>query len=465
MHAELDAKLAAASPAPGLTKDFPPIVFDAISIDPSSRLSPAERSALIETIRHSSEMAAPGWLDELQGAYVNNFFKDGGYFRANPSVTSQTLKTDSDGVHVSITVVPNEGPQYRMGKVSFRANSNGQQWYFSTEQLESRFYLKEGDIFAASSIRRTLNDLKVLYTSHGFIDFVATPIAEIRESTRKIDLTLELDEQRRFRVGNVTIETASDKARSAIHAALVPGDPFDAQVLSKILHENAALLPFDVSLEDITLDRHVEAGTVDITLHLDACPTAQQTSPKWINVDQVAFVHPTSLTEYQQAHLVRSLEEYRVPYSDNWLETLQNSYIPDTWKSLGFIFVKVNVTARILKADADGEHVALMLDVNEGVQYTLDTVTFAAEKTAAPLSLPESEIGGYCQLKMNAPFDQSAVRNCLVSIRGVYRSHGNSNVVVTPVIEMNQAAKRIGLIFLIDEAPKPTTAPQPRNSN
>jgi hypothetical protein len=275
MHAELEAKIAAAYPAPGFTEDFPHIVFDKITIDPSSNLSPRDRAALVQVIQSSSETAGPGWLDELQGAYVSGYFKYHGFFRADPSVTSETLKTDADGVHVSITVVPNEGWQYQMGRLTFRSAMPDQPLAFSQQQLEQLFYLAEGDIFAASAIRRTLNDLRSLYGSNGYIDFVATPIAEIRESTRKIDLTMEIDEQKQFRVGNVTIDTSSDEARASIRAAFVPGAIFNAKLISKVLKDNAALLPSDVSLEDVEMHRHVKAGIVDITLHLNPCPVQQ----------------------------------------------------------------------------------------------------------------------------------------------------------------------------------------------
>jgi Surface antigen variable number repeat len=275
MHAELDAKMASAYPGHGFNEDFPPLVFDAITIDPSSSLSASDRTALIGTIRSSSETAGPGWLDQVQGMYVAGYFKDRGYFLADASVTSQTLKTDPGGVHVAVTVVTNEGAQYRMGKVSFRPADPDQPLFFSQTQLEHHVYLKDGDIFAASSIRRTLDELKTLYVAHGFIDFVGTPITDIHENTRKIDLTFELDEQKQFRTGNVTIDTSSDEVRASIRTAFAPGAIFNAELISKVLKDNAALLPSDVSLDDVEWHRHVKQGTVDITFHLNPCPIQQ----------------------------------------------------------------------------------------------------------------------------------------------------------------------------------------------
>lgn len=275
MHAELDAKMAAAYPDHASNQDFPPIVFDSITIDPATTLSTSDRAALVDRIRSSSERAAPGWLDELEGVYVAGYFKDRGYFVADASVTSQTLKTDSDGIHVAVTVVTKQGAQYRMGKVSFRPADPDQPLFFSEIQLEQHFYLKDGDVFAASSIRRTLDELKTLYGSHGFIDFVATPITDVREDTRKIDLTFELDEQRQFHLGDVTVDTASDQALSSIRAAFAPGSVFNAELVTKVLNDNASTLPSDVSLDDIEMHRHVKAGTVDIAFHLAPCPTIQ----------------------------------------------------------------------------------------------------------------------------------------------------------------------------------------------
>jgi Surface antigen variable number repeat len=253
----------------------PALVFDQIFINASPDLSPQDRAGLEQAIRSSAKLASPGWLDELQGAYIEGYLKDRGYFRASSVATSETLKTDSQGVHVAVTVVIIDAEQYRMGEVSFRPADPTQPLFFDQEQLASRFYLNVGDIFSAEAIRRSLIELRRLYGSNGFVDFVATPITELHEPAHQVDVTMELDEQRQFRIGKVTVDTTSDQVRAAIAATLAAGTIFNSDLLSKVLKDNATQLPPDVSLEDVELHHHVKAGTVDITFHLNPCPTLQ----------------------------------------------------------------------------------------------------------------------------------------------------------------------------------------------
>jgi hypothetical protein len=272
MHAEIDAKIAALYPAHADSDDFPPVVFDKITVDADSQLPPGDRQRLVEMLSGLPGHADPGWLDEIQRAYVAGFLQDRGYFRSDPRVTSETLRTDGAGEHVALTVFANEGPQFRMGRLAFRSSDPEIPMAFTRDELESRFYLREGDIFAASKIRDTLNALKKLYESQGYIDFVATPITEIHELTGKIDVTLEVDQQKQFRIDKVVVDTASPEVHAAAATALAPGSVFNLDEVTKFLKDNTALLPPDMSLDDVELRRNVKAGTVDITLHLAPCP-------------------------------------------------------------------------------------------------------------------------------------------------------------------------------------------------
>ena len=112
--------------------------------------------------------------------------------------------------------------------------------------------LSDGDVFSALAIRDTLDALKQLYASHGYIDFVATPITEIDESRHhRVTLMMELDQQKQYRIGRVEINATSPKVRAAINERLKPGEVLDYSVIPKLLKENASLLPPDVSERDV----------------------------------------------------------------------------------------------------------------------------------------------------------------------------------------------------------------------
>jgi outer membrane translocation and assembly module TamA len=283
VHAQLSDRLNRCLPNPTFAKEVSaqrgelqrPVIFDTITFAPdSSGLSAADRQSITEALHQATIKATPDWLDEARDV-VSSYLKDRGYFKANASVISQPSKTDPAGDHVALTVKIDAGVQYRAGDVVFRSSDSAQPLAFPDSQLKSLYYLKNGDVFAASAIRKSLGAVRELYGSHGYIDVVATPIAEINESTHKIDVTMEIDQGKPFRVGNVTVDTANEKARTAILAALPPGATFDTSAVSKALSDNAALLPADVSMEDVEFGRHVADGTVNLTFHLRSCPSTQ----------------------------------------------------------------------------------------------------------------------------------------------------------------------------------------------
>ena len=285
VRAQLPDKLSRCLPYPTFAQEVsaqrgdlqpPPIVFDKITFDPSSTgLSSTDLDSIVAALRSTSVKAEPDWLDQAQQV-AGSFLRDRGYYRAELSIATQHLRTDPDGEHVALTITLFSGAQYRMGDLAFRPSDPAQHLVFTDEQLRSRYYLKNGDVFAASSVRKSLEALRQLYGSQGYIDFVVTPITEINESTHKIDVTMEIDQEKPFRVGNVVVDTANETARSAILAAIVPGSVFNSVAVEKALKDNAANLPADASMQDVELRPSVTDAAVDITFHLRSCPAVQQ---------------------------------------------------------------------------------------------------------------------------------------------------------------------------------------------
>jgi hypothetical protein len=186
-------------------------------------------------------------------------------------------------------------------------------------------------------------------------------------------------------------------------------------------------------------------------------PAIEPSALKWINIDDVEFAHPTSLTEFQKQHFVRGLREYLVPYTPDWLERLQNRFIASTWKSIGYFLVKVNATVTVLNTDAESEHVALTLDVNEGPQFRLGSIKFAPNGNASPLSISDGELHRACPLKPSELYDQGAVSNCMLAVRRLYAARGNPNAYAIPIVKINQSPKLIDLVLEIEEGSRPAS--------
>jgi Surface antigen variable number repeat len=258
-------------PAPE-SDSVPRIVFDKITLDEDSQLPPADRQRLVNMLNGLAMRADSNWTEKLEDHYARSFLQDRGYFHSQPRVSVESVRTDQGVEHVALSVYPNEGHQYRMGQLSIRTNDPDVPLIFTDAELESRYYLRRGDILDASKIRASLRALANLYGAHGYIDVVVIPLTDINEETHAIDIILELDQQMQFHIDRVTLETVRPEVRAAAGRAFETGSVFNADELSKFLKDNAALLPPDVSWDDVELRRNVKTGTVNITLHLAPCP-------------------------------------------------------------------------------------------------------------------------------------------------------------------------------------------------
>jgi hypothetical protein len=265
MHAEATAHAGTGSVSPRI------VIVDVVFEDPI-RLTSAERETLVRQLKALPIRGEGDWLAEIQDVELSDFWKVRGYFNAQLTARAVTVATDGDQQQVVLHIHADEGRQYRLGTIAFRSADPDQPLAFPVVELEKQLRLREGDVLDVSKVRDTLDALKLLFASHGYIDFVATPITEIDEQTQRVSLTMELDQQKQFRIGKIEVFTNSAAVRRSVEAAVKSGDVFNVAVVQRILKEDASLLPPDVSQSDIILQRDVKTATVDVRLELEPCP-------------------------------------------------------------------------------------------------------------------------------------------------------------------------------------------------
>ena len=118
--------------------------------------------------------------------------------------------------------------------------------------------------------------MKQLYGSHGYIDFVATPITYVDDERERVSLMIEVDQQKQFRLGKIEAFGLDPQAENLLKSTLKPGDICDIQLIKDFLTDNKSSLPPDVSFEDIEFHSNVRAGTVDLRFNFQSCPQLQQ---------------------------------------------------------------------------------------------------------------------------------------------------------------------------------------------
>ena len=224
-------------------------------------------------------------LDEDLGVGIRGIYQDHGYFKINVSDPVVKITDDvrsgipgpwpligsKNGKRADITITIEEGEQYRMGKLNFRSADPDQGLVFKPEFLASVFPLKQGDIFAADKIRKALDNYKKLYGGYGYIDFVATPLSDIDDTKKVVNLTMEFDQQKQFFVRRIEFSGNTTTRDKVIRRELLldEGQVFDNRRWELSLLRLNQLNYFDtIKPENAELKRNVKAGTVDIKLKL-----------------------------------------------------------------------------------------------------------------------------------------------------------------------------------------------------
>jgi outer membrane protein assembly factor BamA len=104
-----------------------------------------------------------------------------------------------------LTVHLDEGLPYRLGDVRFRSSDPTAPLVFSNEELRKLIQLREGDLFSVEKIREALDAMKELYGSHGYIDFVVSPLTDIDDEPARVSLVMEVDQLKQSRVGKIEV--------------------------------------------------------------------------------------------------------------------------------------------------------------------------------------------------------------------------------------------------------------------
>jgi outer membrane protein assembly factor BamA len=193
-------------------------------------------------------------VEELKERVLRNL-RDVGYARATaqePHLSAISLETPQPrAANVSIQVSP--GKQYRLEAIIFEGGVS-----FSAEQLRDALNVPVGSEFNATAIGKGLDRLRQLYGTNGHINFTAVPMLQFEEGRSAIVMTLSIDEGDVFNFGRLFLEgkeTRAGEANALLNAwTPLSGKPYNAQLLSKWLVENATFLPNDGK----TLLRHVE---------------------------------------------------------------------------------------------------------------------------------------------------------------------------------------------------------------
>src|SRR5215467_7354739 len=153
---------------------------------------------LIRAMKHDRPYQIPLWftdiavltktydtqkLNEDLEVGVRGLYQDNGYFKVivgEPILENIDTKGYKLGVPltgrthgkaVNITIPIEEGERYQMGTLKIVSADPDKALSLKVEALKTVFPLKEGDIFSAAKLRKSLEEYTKVYGQYGFIDF------------------------------------------------------------------------------------------------------------------------------------------------------------------------------------------------------------------------------------------------------------------------------------------------------
>ena len=237
------------------------VIIESIQFDGPIHLADDDIAQIIaEANQHDLDADRSGWVEELTQIGLRGAWQDRGYFHVKVAAETRSLGGDSSTERFLVTAHVNEGPQYHLGDLRFVGDTG-----IPEAELRDTFPLRGGEIFNIDLIRSGLQALTKLYSSRGYVDFVAVPVEEVDDSLQRISLVIRLDQQKQFRVGNVEIFGLDPGLEARLKSIARPGEIYNREAIYDFYQKNESLMPSGLSFDDgAQARRDVKTGIVDL---------------------------------------------------------------------------------------------------------------------------------------------------------------------------------------------------------
>ncbi len=127
---------------------------------------------------------------------LTRFYEDSGHYRVKVEQDEPEVIRKDRGVKVVFRI--EEGETYNFGEVSAAGNR-----IFSTTEIVEKRYTAPGVLFNRTELEKDAFEIGDQYRSQGYIYTVVQPTLKPRDEDREIDLTWDIAESSRFRLGEI----------------------------------------------------------------------------------------------------------------------------------------------------------------------------------------------------------------------------------------------------------------------
>jgi len=131
--------------------------------------------------------------------------------------------------------------------------------------------LVPGQVYNEDRLRKGFDDLKKIYGSRGYINFVPMPVFDFDEQQRVVNLTIDIDEDRQFTVNRISFNGNTATRDEVIRREILirEGQVFNSSLWELSLSRLNQLGYFDeIKYEDVEFKPSATEPTLDIYLKL-----------------------------------------------------------------------------------------------------------------------------------------------------------------------------------------------------
>ena len=129
---------------------------------------------------------------------LEGYYQDHGYIRVR--VQDPKIDIDRESKEINISIPIDEGLQYRVGKVTSKEDD-----IVTEDEVLKALKMKMRDVYSISKLRAGVMNIGDLYSERGYAYADVNPITKINESSRTVDVNIEVDRGRKVYVGEITV--------------------------------------------------------------------------------------------------------------------------------------------------------------------------------------------------------------------------------------------------------------------
>jgi outer membrane protein assembly factor BamA len=252
--------------------DSPKVVIDGVDLQGAIHLPESVKDQLVASLMRRDYEENSNWIGDLENL-VSSAETDGwpdreneGYMGFSVGARWKPIRRDPGRLHVSVTILVDEGQQKRLKAITFRyLGARPALPVLDSTDLRKLILLNDGEVYNRDKLYAGLDAVYRAYNERGFIGLTSNIEMQSDDTNQTVAVFVELNIGQQYRWENIQVIGLDPKTETLLKSQLKTGSPVNPKVIADFYRENKPLLPVGVSPESVKWQHHPERATVDLT--------------------------------------------------------------------------------------------------------------------------------------------------------------------------------------------------------